>query len=235
MTTSPTQITRSSPLPPPRSHAKYQPTTDAFDRVIQGNKIFASRLALREPELLERNAKGQTPEVLWLGCADSRIPETTVCDCKPGDIFVHRNIANIIIPNDLSSSSVIEYAVGFVKVKRVMVCGHTSCGGANAAMGDDDLGDTLNTWLAPMRELRKKHAAELEKLATPDEKANRLAELNVHMSIQTLKKNPIIQTAIKERGLTLHGLIYDIPAGELQVLEEHIEEQTSAPLLQANR
>jgi carbonic anhydrase len=203
--------------------------------VIQGNKIFARRLALREPELLERTAKGQQPEVLWLGCADSRIPETTVCDCKPGDIFVHRNIANILTPNDLSSSSVIEYAVAFVKVKRVMVCGHTKCGGANAAMTDDDLGDTLNTWLAPMRELRKKHQAELEKLSTPDEKANRLAELNVHMSLDTLRHNPIIQTAIKERGLTLHGLIYDIPAGELQVLEEHIEGQTQASVTHANR
>jgi carbonic anhydrase len=148
---------------------------------------------------------------------------------------VHRNIANILTPNDLSSSSVIEYAVGFVKVKRVMVCGHTKCGGANAAMGDDDLGDTLNTWLAPMRELRKKHAAELEKLATPDEKANRLAELNVHMSLDTLRQNPIIQTAIKERGLTLHGLIYDIPAGELQVLEEHIEGPPSTSFIHANR
>jgi carbonic anhydrase len=219
----------------------YTPT-DAFDRVIQGNKIYARRLALREPELLVSTAKGQNPEVLWLGCADSRIPETTVCDCKPGDIFVHRNIANILTPNDLSSSSVIEYAIAHVKVKRVMVCGHTKCGGANAAMSDDDLGDTLNTWLAPMRELRKRHHAELEKLSTPDAKANRLAELNVHMSLDTLRQNPIIQTAIKERGLTLHGLIYDIPAGELQVLEEHIEGQapafTAQPLAlsaQANR
>jgi carbonic anhydrase len=213
-------------------------TTDSFDRVLQGNKIYAQRLALREPELLERTALGQSPEVLWLGCADSRIPETTVCDCKPGDIFVHRNIANILTPNDLNSASVIEYAVGHVKVKRVMVCGHTKCGGANAAMGDDDLGDTLNTWLAPMRELRKRHKAELEKLSTPDDKANRLAELNVHMSLETLRQNPIIQKAIKDRGLTLHGVIYDIPAGELRVLEEdasaqhHIMPQSQPQLAQ---
>ncbi|KAF2431690.1 carbonic anhydrase [Tothia fuscella] len=195
-------------------------TTNSFDRILAGNAIFARRLTLREPELLAKTAKGQAPEVLWLGCADSRIPETTICDCKPGDIFVHRNIANILTPDDINSASVIEYAVGFVKVNRVMVCGHTKCGGANAAMGDDDLGDILNTWLEPMRALRRQHKSELDKLLTADAKANRLAELNVFRSLEVLKQNPIVQKAMAERGLTLHGLLYDIPAGELLVLED---------------
>lgn len=210
------------------------PPADGFDRVLAGNKIFAKRLALREPELLEKCAKGQSPEVLWLGCADSRIPETTVCDCKPGDIFVHRNIANVITTKDLNSASVVEYSVGFLKVKRIVVCGHTKCGGANAALGDDDLGDTLNTWLEPVRELRRKHANELEKLGSQDAKANRLAELNVFNSLDTLKQNTTVQKAIKERGLTLHGVIYDIPSGELKVLEE-VEHTPTAPVVTQHR
>ena len=185
-----------------------------------GNKIFSQRLRLRDPDLLEKGRKGQTPEVLWLGCADSRIPETTICDCKPGDIFVHRNIANVITSKDLNSASVIEYSVGVLRVKRIVVCGHTKCGGANAAMGDDDLGDVLNEWLAPVRELRKRYRNELENLDSADAKANKLAELNVFMSLEALKQNPTVHRAIKERGLTLHGVIYDIPHGEIKELEE---------------
>jgi carbonic anhydrase len=97
-------------------------------------------------------AQGQAPEILWIGCADSRIPETTVCHCKPGEIFVHRNIANTVHADDLSAASVVEYAVVHLKVKKVVVCGHTKCGGANAALSDVDLGVTLNAWLLPVRE-----------------------------------------------------------------------------------
>jgi carbonic anhydrase len=213
------------------------PKTDSFERMLAGNAVFAQRLALREPELLQRTAKGQTPEVLWLGCSDSRVPETTISDCKPGDIFVHRNIANVLTSKDISSASVIEYAVGHVKVKRVVVCGHTKCGGANAAMGDADLGDTLNAWLEPVRKLRRKHKEELDKLPNADAKANRLAELNVHQSLEVLRQNPIVQKAINDRGLTLHGVIYDIPAGELLVLEDgktHVS-ATQTPVHRANR
>jgi carbonic anhydrase len=198
----------------------FSTAANGFDRVIAGNKIFAQRTALREPELLDKLGKGQSPEVLWLGCADSRIPETTICDCRPGDIFVHRNIANVIGPDDLNSASVIEYSVGFLKVQRIIVCGHTKCGGANAALGDDDLGETLNKWLGPLRALRKEHQPELEKLDNADDKANRLAELNVFRSLEVVKANKTVQQAMKERGLTVHGVIYDIPAGELRELRQ---------------
>lgn len=198
-------------------------TADAFESILAGNRDFAQRTRRREPELFERLGKGQSPEVLWVGCADSRIPETTICDCKPGEIFVHRNIANIVTTKDVSANSVIDFSVGSVKVKRVVVCGHTKCGGANAALGDDDLGDSLNTWLAPLRELRRKHAAELEKLGSQDARANRLAELNVHQTMDAVKRNPTVMKAMKERGLTVHGLIYDIPTGQLRTLEDRKE------------
>jgi len=196
------------------------PAENGFDKVIAGNRSFARRTAQHEPELFSKLGKGQSPEVLWLGCADSRIPETTICDCKPGDIFVHRNIANVIGSNDLNSASVIEFAVGFLKVQRIIVCGHTKCGGANAALGDADLGETLNTWLAPVRELRKKHKAELEALPDQEAQANRLAELNVFKSIETVNSYKVVQDAMRERGLTVHPVIYDIPQGELRVLDD---------------
>ncbi|KAF2104299.1 carbonic anhydrase [Rhizodiscina lignyota] len=191
---------------------------DAFDRVIAGNKSYSKRLTSFNPELLTTLSAGQSPEVLWIGCADSRVPETTICDCQPGDIFVHRNIANVLHPSDVSSQSVIEYAVGNLKVKRIIVCGHTKCGGATAALSDADLGETLNTWLSPVREIRKRHEKELGRLQSTDEKANYLAELNVQNSLETLKRNKTVLAAIRDRGLQIYGLIYDIPAAELRVI-----------------
>ena len=182
--------------------------------------------------------------MLWIGCADSRVPETTVCNCKPGEIFVHRNIANCVHADDISSASVVEYAVTHLKVKKVVVCGHTQCGGANAALGDADLGQTLNTWLHPVREyvytpigfksrsmsfgdveakhpprLRRKHKAELDRLPDDDARSLRVAELNVNQSIEVLKLHPAIKKAINERGLSVHGMIYDIGAGQLRLLD----------------
>lgn len=195
------------------------PNYNPFERLIEGNKIFARRTLLRDPVLFPTLAQKQEPKVLWLGCADSRVPETTICDVKPGDVFVHRNIANVIRTSDVSSASVIEYSVTHVGVEHIVVCGHTKCGGAHAAMGDDNLGETLNEWLKPVRELRQKHADELSALGSADEKANRLAELNVQMSIDAVKKHPAVTNAIQERGLKVHGVIYDIPEGSLKVLD----------------
>lgn len=206
--------------PPIHYRALLTSPQDTLHRILAGNKTFAKRTAHQDPTLLHTCAQGQTPQTLWLGCADSRIPETTICDLKPGDLFVHRNIANIIIPDDLNSASVIEYAVRFLKVKTVVICGHTKCGGANAALGDDDLGDVLNSWLHPVRELRRKYQGHLDAFPCSDSKANRLAELNVYHSLETLRGNATVVTAMVERGLTLHGVIYDIPAGELRVLED---------------
>ena len=133
---------------------------------------------------------------------------------------MHRNIANVITTSDASAASVIEFSVTHVRVEHIVVCGHTKCGGAHAAMGDDDLGETLNTWLKPVRELRRTHANELSALANADEKANRLAELNVKMSIDAVKKHPAVIKAVQEKRLKVHGVIYDIPEGSLKVLGE---------------
>ncbi|CAO2655801.1 Nn.00g046040.m01.CDS01 [Neocucurbitaria sp. VM-36] len=191
---------------------------DPLDHLLAGNRVYAKRTAERNPNAFVDLAKGQAPQILWIGCADSRVPETTVCHCKPGDIFVHRNIANTVHANDINAASVVEYAVTHLKVRKVVVCGHTKCGGANAALGDADLGQTLNTWLHPVRELRRKHKAELEKLPDDDVRSARVAELNVQQSVEVLRQHPAVKRAISERGLTLHGLIYDIGAGQLKIL-----------------
>lgn len=193
---------------------------DALDRVVAGNRLFAKKTAEQDPNFFKSLATGQSPEILWIGCADSRVPETTICGCKPGDIFVHRNIANCLHASDLNAASVIEYATVHLKVKKIVVCGHTKCGGANAALGDDDLGETLNTWLLPLRELRRKHKSVLDKLSNDDEKVIRLAELNIQQSLDVLRQNSAVIKAISDRGLTLHGMIYDIAEGELKVLDE---------------
>lgn len=192
---------------------------DPINRLLEGNAEYARKKTEEDPSHFENLGKGQSPEVLWIGCADSRVPETTVCECKPGDIFVHRNIANCVHKDDINVASVVEYAVTHLKVQKVVVCGHTKCGGAVASLADGDLGETLNTWLHPTRELRRKHAAELAKLPNDDARAVRLAELNVHQSIDVLEEHPAIKRAINERGLTVEGLIYDITTGHLKVLE----------------
>ncbi|KAH6865629.1 carbonic anhydrase [Alternaria rosae] len=188
--------------------------------LLSGNLTYRTDTTALDPNAFTLLAQGQAPDILWIGCADSRIPETTVCHCKPGEIFVHRNIANTVHPDDLSAASVVEYAVVHLKVNKVVVCGHTKCGGANAALGDDDLGCVLNKWLGPVRELRRKNKVELEGLPNDDARAARVAELNVQQSIEVLKQHPAIKRAVVERGLSLHGLIYDIGAGQLKILEE---------------
>ncbi|KAH7083158.1 carbonic anhydrase [Paraphoma chrysanthemicola] len=192
---------------------------DPLDNLITGNRRYIQHTTEKDPNAFSELAKGQAPEILWIGCADSRVPETTVCNGRPGDIFVHRNIANTVHANDVNSASVVEYAVAHLKVNKVVVCGHTKCGGAAASLGDADLGVTLNSWLHPIRELRRKHRTELERLIDDDARATRVAELNVQQSIEVLKQHPAIRRAISERGLTLHGLIYDIGAGHLKVLD----------------
>ncbi|KAF2089648.1 carbonic anhydrase [Saccharata proteae CBS 121410] len=204
---------------------------DAFERVLAGNTAYASSCTADKPSLWKTLAQGQSPDILWFGCGDSRVPETTICGCEPGDMFVHRNIANLLVASDPSSSAIIDFAVGVVKVKKVIVCGHTSCGGAINSLHDKDLGPALNAWLTPLRELRKTHQADLDRIDDADARANRLAMLNVQMGLDTLRQNPTVQKAIAERGLTLHGLVFDIPSSTLKPVSD--DAATTAPAANA--
>ena len=196
---------------------------ETLDLALAQNKAWAYKVAHEDPSFFSKLGSGQSPEILWIGCADSRIPETTILGLKPGDVFVHRNIANILHSADINSGSVIEFAVKYLKVKHIIVCGHTSCGGVNAALGNARLG-MIDTWLLPLRQLRMKHAEELEAL-TPAQRTFRLSQLNVAQSMDVLRQNSVVIDAIKERELKVHGLIYNVGTGELTTLETKDDEK----------
>jgi len=201
-----------------------QEPTDAFTSAFNSNTAWRSSISSRDPALFSRLSKGQSPEILWIGCADSRCPETTILGLNPGDVFVHRNIANILIPTDLNSLSVIQYAVEYLTVKHIVVCGHTSCGGIAAALGNKKLG-LIDTWLMPLRQLRRENLKLLESMEEK-EQGLKLVELNVRKGVDVLTDNPVVLDAINERGLKVHGLIYDVGTGELQELDINESEET---------
>lgn len=171
------------------------------------------------PDLLPTLAKGQSPAILWLGCSDSRVPETTLLGLKPGDVFVHRNIANILHATDASSLAVIEYAVGVLKVSHVILSGHTGCGGVNAALGNASVGGVLDAWLMPVRRLRAHFATQLQGMETQEERAAFLIRENVRQGVRSLREMGVVGKAIKERGLVVHGVVYNIGTGLVEVVE----------------
>lgn len=204
--------------PPFRSSQLTPPTTDdAFKSCLESNQRWAKSTASADPAFFSNLAKGQAPEILWLGCSDSRKPETTILGLQPGDVFTHRNIANIVSPTDLSLLSVVEFAVRHLKVKHVVLCGHTGCGGVAATLANGKLG-ILDVWLQPMRAIREQHAEELEKLEGA-EKSTYMAKLNVQGGVEVLRRMPAVLEAIKERGLEVHGLIFNLATGLLEDLK----------------
>ncbi|KGO51559.1 Carbonic anhydrase [Penicillium expansum] len=197
--------------------------TDRYAAGLRLNKEWAAQTARKHPDLFPTLASGQTPQILWIGCSDSRCPETTFLGLEPGDVFVHRNIANVLHPGDLSSTAVIEYAVQYLRVNHVVVCGHTSCGGVAAAMGNKNLG-ILDPWLFPLRQLRERNLKLLQSMPS-DEAASKLAELNVREGLNIVKQKSVVLNAIRERGLEVHGLIYDVGSGVLSELDTQDSEE----------
>ncbi len=198
-------------------HAAPPNTEDAYSKAFNNNSAWRRSLAETDPELFESLGKGQSPQILWIGCADSRCPETTILGLKPGEIFCHRNIANILTATDINSLSVIQFAVQYLKVKHIIICGHTSCGGIAAALDNKKLG-LIDTWLMPLRAIRQENLTLLNSL-DPKERALKLVELNVRNGAKVLSENPIVIDAMQERGLQIHGLIYNVGTGELRELD----------------
>ncbi|MCJ1290960.1 hypothetical protein MMC34_002502 [Xylographa carneopallida] len=195
---------------------------DALAHALTQNRAWATHTASTQPAFFSTLATGQHPPILWLGCSDSRVPETTITGLAPGQIFVHRNIANILPPTDLNSAAVIEYAVAHVGVRHVVVCGHTSCGGCIAALGNERIG-VIDAWLLPLRKLRAELGKGWEGVGK-EERVQRLVEANVKAGVRTLRENPNVVKAVAERGVTVHGLVYDIKTGVLSELEVEDEE-----------
>ncbi|KAF6795371.1 carbonic anhydrase [Colletotrichum sojae] len=189
-----------------------------FLYALSSNQAWAGYKSHQNPAFFKNLASGQSPSILWLGCSDSRVPETTILGLQPGDVFVHRNIANIVAPTDINTSAVIEYAVAHLKVKHIVLCGHSACGGAKAALGDSRVGGVLDTWLTPLKAVRAQNSEELSSIRNEDSRAIRIAEMNVEAGINVLMANVTVQDAVKERGLQIHGCLFDIASGRIRDL-----------------
>lgn len=189
-----------------------------YKRLLLNNKAWVKdKLGVRE-DFFERTAGGQQPSFLWIGCADSRVPAEDITGTEPGELFVHRNVANMVIPTDLNCNTVLQYGVEHLKVKHIIVCGHYGCGGVAAAMSQKDFGN-INKWLQHIKDVYRMNAAELDAIADEGDRASRLAELNVVQQVRQLAQTDFIQaTAKTEQRPTLHGWIYDLKTGMLNDL-----------------
>lgn len=185
--------------------------------LLKRNRDWAAAINEEDPGFFSSLSKQQNPEYLWIGCSDSRVPATQIVDMPPGEIFVHRNIANVVVHTDLNCLSVIQFAVEALKVKHIIVCGHYGCGGVNAAMGDDEHG-LLNNWLLHIKDVMRFNEARLKGLPA-DEQFDRLCELNVHAQFENVCNTSVVRDAWKNgQQLTVHGWIYGIGNGILHSL-----------------
>lgn len=197
--------------------------TERYREVFENNKKWVQNKLNQDKDFFEKLSKGQTPDFLYIGCADSRVPANEIMGLEPGDVFVHRNVANVVENTDLNCQSVIEYAVGHLGVKHVVVCGHYGCGGVKAAMQQADLG-LLNGWLRNIRDVYRLHADELEAIADEDARYNRLVELNVQEQCINVIKTAVVQKAYGKKGFpTVHGWVYDLKNGYLVDLDIDFE------------
>ncbi|OBX24328.1 MULTISPECIES: carbonic anhydrase [Bizionia] len=182
--------------------------------VFDNNKEWIKNKLDVDSNYFEELGDGQNPELLYIGCSDSRVTAEELMGAAPGEVFVHRNIANMVISIDLNVMSVINYAVDHLKVKHVIVCGHFGCGGVKAAMQSADLG-ILNPWLRNIRDVYRIHRNELNAIENEEKRYDRLVELNVQEQCVNLIKTAAVQKAIRERGLEVHGWVFDIHTGKL--------------------
>src|SRR5689334_861232 len=187
--------------------------------LFDNNRAWASRVTRQDPEFFLRLSAQQAPRYLWIGCADSRVPANEIVGLAPGEMFVHRNIANVVVHADLNCLSVLQFAVDVLKVEHVIVCGHYGCGGVRAALRDDRLG-LVDNWLRHVQDVRWKHLSELNSLATEDERHHRLCELNVIEQVINVSQTTVVRDAwARGQSLQVHGWIYALRDGLLHDLE----------------
>jgi carbonic anhydrase len=180
--------------------------------LLENNKTFVAEKLALDPEYFIKSSAGQTPKILWIGCADSRVPPNEITKTHPGDLFVHRNIANLVVMTDMNMLSVLQYAVEVLKVEHVIVCGHYGCGGVKAAMGTQQLG-LIDNWLRTIKDTQNYYWKQLDPLSE-SQRFERLVELNVIEQVYNLGKTSIVQNAWKDSGAPhLHGWVYDLKTG----------------------
>jgi len=192
----------------------------SYEKLLENNKEWAEQAVNNDPEFFNRLKNTQTPEYLWIGCSDSRVPPDSITGTRPGEIFIHRNIANMVVHTDLNMLSVLQYAVEVLKVKHVIVCGHYGCGGVKAAMTHQSLG-IINKWLRNIKDVYRMHQDEVNFLPNDEERLNRLIELNVQEQVMNLAKTSIIQQAWKDNNAPhLHGWVYGLNDGLIKPIFE---------------
>lgn len=193
---------------------------DAHKQLLLANKAWVLEKLKMRPDFFARQAETQTPEFLWIGCSDSRVPAEEITGTEPGELFVHRNIANMVVHTDFNMLSVLQYAVEVLKVKHVIVCGHYNCGGVKNALTRYDLG-LINKWLRHIKDVYRIHRDLIESIPDPQAQWDRLVEVNVTEQVQNLAKTSIIQRAWhKEQRPILHGWVYDLRTGYLKEFAE---------------
>jgi carbonic anhydrase len=184
-----------------------------YDSLLKGNKQFVEDALKEDPYYFEKLANGQKPPVLWIGCADSRVPANQITNTNPGEIFVHRNIANMVIHTDMNMLSVLDYAVNVLQVKHVIVTGHYGCGGVLASMTNKQFG-LIDNWLRHIKDVYRVHARELDAIADEAQRGDRLVELNVIENVSNLCKTSIVQNAwANGQDLSVHGWVYSLATG----------------------
>lgn len=192
----------------------------SYEKLLLENKAWAQEKVQDNADYFSKLALIQTPDFLWIGCSDSRVPANEITGTQPGEIFVHRNIANMVVHTDLNLLSVLEYAVQHLKVRHVIVCGHYGCGGVKAAMTNHNLG-IINKWLRNIKDVYRFHREEVDAIADPELKINRMVELNVEEQVMNLAKTSIVQRAWKnEQRPHLHGWVYGLDNGLIKPICE---------------
>lgn len=184
-----------------------------YEELLQGNRDWVKKETEQDPDYFTRLAAGQNPDVLWIGCSDSRVPANQVTNTKAGQVFVHRNIANVCVHSDMNMLSVLDYAVNVLKVKHVIVSGHYGCGGIMAALSNKQFG-LIDNWLRHIKDVYRLHSDEIDGIADEKQRVNRMVELNVMEQVYNLCKTTIVQNAWRERtDLEIHGWVIDISTG----------------------
>ncbi len=191
---------------------------ESYDKLIKGNEEWVKRQLDLDPDYFKKLAKGQTPEFLWIGCSDSRVPANEITGTASGEIFVHRNIANQVIHSDINMLSVLQYAVEYLHVKHVIVCGHYGCGGVKAAMDTTHVG-LVGRWLAFIKDIYQNNFKLLSMIKDDKERENKMVELNVIEQVHNLAKTSIVQKAWANRELEIHGWVYSLEKGKIIDLE----------------
>jgi carbonic anhydrase len=185
----------------------------SYQKLLDNNKKWVTEQLELDPNFFENLSKGQSPEYLWIGCSDSRVPANTITGTDPGEMFVHRNIANMVVHSDMNMLSVLSYAVEVLKVKHIIVCGHYGCGGVLAAMGNQQIG-LIDNWLRHIKDVYRYHHNELDAITDPIARGRRFVEVNVMEQVFDLGKTSIVQNAWKnDQPLHIHGWVYDINDG----------------------